>query len=309
MKLHTLAAGTLLLFCTAAALFAGGAKDTAADEQAVIRIASKPMTEQYILTEILKQLIEHDTDLTVEVTKGIGGGTTNIHPALLKGEFDLYPEYTGTAWAFIVGRTDIPADDQMYGTVWQELQKAYGELGLEWINLYGFENKFAIAVRNDAVQPHGITKLSQLAEISADLTFGANPDYYEKADGFTLLCDTYGLAFKETVDLDMGLKYTAIETGSVDAINAFTTDARLAVAPVTVLEDDRHMITDYYCGTIARTDTLEAHPELRAALAKMDGLITTEDMILMNAEVEINGKDEIDVAREFLSAKGLLNQR
>ena len=69
------------------------------------------------------------------------------------------------------------------------------------------------------------------------------------------------------------------------------------------------MITDYYCGTIARTDTLEAHPELRAALAKMDRLITTEDMIFMNAEVEINGKDEIDVAREFLSAKGLLNQR
>ena len=105
---------------------------------------------------------------------------------------------------------------------------------------------------------------------------------------------------------DMGLKYTAIENGSVDAINAFTTDARLAQAPVTTLEDDKHFVTNYYCGTVVRTDTLQKYPELRQTLEKMDGLISTEDMIYMNAEVEINGKDEISVARSFLTAKGLI---
>ena len=64
-----------------------------------IRIATKPMTEQYILGEMLAVLIEANTDLSVEITKGTGGGTTNIHPALVNGEFDLYPEYTSTAWA------------------------------------------------------------------------------------------------------------------------------------------------------------------------------------------------------------------
>ena len=70
----------------------------ACGEKETIKIASKPMTEQYILTEMLAQLIEDGTDYEVEITKGVGGGTTNIHPALLKGEFDLYPEYTRSAW-------------------------------------------------------------------------------------------------------------------------------------------------------------------------------------------------------------------
>ena len=59
------------------------------------------MTEQFILSEMLKQIIEEDTDLEVEITKGIGGGTSNIHPALVKGDFDMYPEYTGTGWSFV----------------------------------------------------------------------------------------------------------------------------------------------------------------------------------------------------------------
>ena len=75
-------------------LFAGVFSGCGKKEAGVIRIATKPMTEQFILSEMLAQLIEQDTDLTVEITKGIGGGTTNIHPALLKGDFDLYPEYT-----------------------------------------------------------------------------------------------------------------------------------------------------------------------------------------------------------------------
>lgn len=79
----------VLLVCMALSMAACG-------EKKVIKIASKPMTEQYILTEIIGQLIEAETDYEVEITKGIGGGTTNIHPALLKGEFDLYPEYTRT---------------------------------------------------------------------------------------------------------------------------------------------------------------------------------------------------------------------
>ena len=76
-----------------------------------LKIASKPMTEQYILTEIIAQLIEEETDYKVEITKGIGGGTTNIHPALLKGEFDLYPEYTRTAWLNVLKKEEMEKDD------------------------------------------------------------------------------------------------------------------------------------------------------------------------------------------------------
>ena len=86
-----------------------------------IKIATKPMTEQFILGEMIKLLIEDNTDLNVEITKGIGGGTSNIHPAIVKGDFDLYPEYTGTGWSFVLKEDGIPDDETLY----KELQEKY----------------------------------------------------------------------------------------------------------------------------------------------------------------------------------------
>ena len=71
-----------------------------------IQVATKPMTEQYVLGEMLKTLVEHDTDLAVELTQGVGGGVANIQPALMKGDFDLYPEYTGTGWNEVLKHDD-----------------------------------------------------------------------------------------------------------------------------------------------------------------------------------------------------------
>ena len=65
------------------------------------------MTEEFIIGEMLKQLIEDRTDLSVEITKGVGGGTSNIHPAMVKGDFDMYPEYTGTSWSFVLKKKEI----------------------------------------------------------------------------------------------------------------------------------------------------------------------------------------------------------
>ena len=104
-----------------------------------IKIATKPMTEQFILGEMIKLLIEDNTDLNVEITKGIGGGTSNIHPAIVKGDFDLYPEYTGTGWSFVLKEDGIPDDETLY----KELQEKYkNNYDLSWIGLYGFNNTF-----------------------------------------------------------------------------------------------------------------------------------------------------------------------
>ena len=90
-------------------------------EKGTIKIASKPMTEQYILTEIIAQLIEEETDYEVEITKGVGGGTTNIHPALVKGDFDLYPEYTRTAWLNVLKKEVMEKDDDaLYAQLQEE---------------------------------------------------------------------------------------------------------------------------------------------------------------------------------------------
>ena len=73
-----------------------------AKKQDTIHIATKPMTEQYILGEMLNILVKQDTDLNVELTQGVGGGTSNIESAMESGKFDIYPEYTGTGWNMVL---------------------------------------------------------------------------------------------------------------------------------------------------------------------------------------------------------------
>ena len=94
-----------------------------------IHIATKPMTEEFIIGEMLKQLIEDRTDLSVEITKGVGGGTSNIHPAMVKGDFDMYPEYTGTSWSFVLKKKEIPEHDILYKELVREYKQQYH---LEW---------------------------------------------------------------------------------------------------------------------------------------------------------------------------------
>ncbi len=186
-----------------------------------IKIATKPMTEQFILGEMLKLLIEENTDLKVEITKGIGGGTSNIHPAILKGDFDLYPEYTGTSWSFVLKEEGIPDDETLYN----ELKNKYNsEYDLSWIGLYGFNNTYGLVIRKDLAEQYNIKTYSDLAKYSKDFTFGAEYDFYEREDGFDALCKEYGMKFKKSVDLDIGLKYDAINSKEIDIMNVFTTD-------------------------------------------------------------------------------------
>lgn len=274
-------------------------------KQDTIKIATKPMTEQFILSEMLSILIEENTDLKVEITKGIGGGTGNIHPALIKGDFHMYPEYTGTAWSYVLKKEEIPDSDILY----KELQKEYEEkYDLKWVGAYGFNNTFGLGISKEVADKYSIKTYSDLAKYSSELNFGAEYDFYEREDGFDALCSTYGLKFKEHLDLDIGLKYEAIKSKKVDVINIFTTDGQLSVSDMIVLQDDKNFFPSYYCGTVVRKDILQKHSELEEMLMTMDGIISESEMAKLNYEVEGNGKDERTVAREFLISKGLIKK-
>lgn len=283
------------------------AENTAAASQAEkdpIEIATKPMTEQYILGEMLKILIEDSTDYTVNVTQGIGGGTSNIHPAMEAGEFDLYPEYTSSGYVMVLDHSASGVSDE---EIWETLQKEYHEkYGMAWVGLYGFNNTFAVAVRSDVAQQYNLKTTSDLAAVSGELVFGGNPDYIEREDGFGLLCETYGLEFKDVMDIDIGLKYQAMANGEIDVTNGFTTDAQLGSGDVVALEDDLKLQANYYCSTVVREDTLEEYPGLEEALMKMDGILTDTEMAELNYKLEIEGLDEHQIALDFLTEKGLI---
>lgn len=274
-------------------------------EKGTIKIASKPMTEQYILTEIIAQLIEEETDYEVEITKGVGGGTTNIHPALLKGEFDLYPEYTRTAWLNVLKKEEMEKDDD---ALYAQLQEGYGEMGLTWTGLYGFSNTYGLAVREETAKQYGLSTYSDLAAASGELVFGGNPDYIELETGFPRLCAAYNMNFKDTVQMEIALKYEALKNQEVDVINAFTTDAQLAANNLVLLTDDNVFFETFEAGTVVRKDALEKYPKLQGVLEKLNGLISEDEMQQMNYEVEVDGKEDKEVAREFLEKKGLVGK-
>lgn len=267
-----------------------------------IRVATKPMTEQYIMGEALDILIEQDTDLDVELTQGVGGGIANIMPAMEAGEFDLYPEYTGTAWNEGLGETGVYTEDQ-FATLAQRYQD---DFDMSWVGMYGFNNTYGLVVRREVAERYDLRTYSDLASVAPELTFGAEYDFFEREDGYDALCETYGLSFASTMDLDIGLKYQALDQDQIDVMVIFTTDGQLSTADAVVLEDDLGFFPSYLCGNIVRNEALEEHPELRDVLEKLEGTITDDDMARMNYEVEAEGAEPRDVAREYLAGAGLL---
>lgn len=270
-----------------------------------INIATKPMTEGYILGQMLIELIEQDTDLKVNITNGVGGGTSNIHPAIVKSEFDLYPEYTGTSWEAVL-KKEGSYDESKF----DELQKEYKEkYNLEYVNLYGFNNTYGLAVNKDIAEKYNLKTYSDLAKVSNNLIFGAEYDFFEREDGYKELQKVYNMNFKKQIDMDIGLKYQAMKDKKIDVTVIFTTDGQLAISDVVVLEDDKKMYPSYRAGTVIRSEILSEYPELKPVLEKLNNILDDKTMADLNYQVESEGKKPEDVAREYLQEKGLLEAR
>ena len=280
----------------------GGGTFFQSQSKDTIHIATKPMTEQYVLGEMLDLLIEQDTDLDVELTQGVGGGTSNIQPAMESGEFDLYPEYTGTAWNMVLKEEGVYTED-----LFDTMQQAYNDdYDMQWIGMYGFNNTYGLVVRREIAEQYDLHTYSDLSAAADQLVFGAEYDFFEREDGYDALCETYGLNFKETMDLDIGLKYQAINQGQIDVMVIFTTDGQLSASDVVVLEDDKQFYPSYLCGNVIRSEVLEEHPELEEVFQKLTGIISDRDMAEMNYAVETEGKEPGEVAEEFLAGHELL---
>ncbi len=269
-----------------------------------IKIAAKDFTEQYILGEILGAMVAEYTDLNVELKTGIAGGTSNIHPAIVKGQFDIYPEYTGTAWMTVLKKTDLPDNEKLFAELTEEYNSKYE---LNWVGLYGFNNAYGLAVLKETAEKYGINTYSDLAKHSSELIFGAGYEFFEREDGFEGLQQLYGLNFKDILEMNLSLKYNALQERQVDVITVYKTDGQMSNPVIFELEDDKEYFPAHICGTVVRNEILVKHPELKEALEKLSGAISNEEMAKMNAEVDLNKRNEKEVALEFLREKGLIH--
>lgn len=295
------------LMLAAGAVVLAGCGSGSGDETDPIVIGGKPWTEQYILPHILGQYIEANSDYTVEYEEGLGE-VSILTPALEQGDIDLYVEYTGTGLKDVLKQESEPG--QSSEEVLQLVREGYeAEYDATWLEPLGFENGYTLAFSKDS----GFTAAtySELAEISQsqDLSFGAPHPFYERqGDGYDDMITTYPFEFSATDSFDPAIMYEAVNSGDVDVIPAFTTDSRIGLFDLQTTEDDLSFFPKYDAAPVVRQETLEQYPELEDLLNELAGQINEEEMLAMNARVDVDQDKPEDVARDFLMEKGLIEE-
>ncbi len=271
-----------------AACFAGA---TAHAEDDVLRVGSKRFTEAYILAEVLAQTAAPHA--RTQVRQGLGN-TAIVFEALRSGNIDLYPDYLGTIDLEIL-RNPKP-------TSMEEIRTGLARWGLGIGVPLGFNNGYALAMRADEAKRLGIAKLSDLAG-HPQLRVGLSNEFIGRADGWPGLSAVYGLPHRPTA-VDHGIAYDALAGGQVDAIDIYTTDAKIASLGLVTLEDDRNYFPKYDAVLLYRLDLPRRFPQAWQAIGRLEGGIGERQMIAMNARAELDGRPFDAIAREFLAARG-----
>ena len=279
--------------------YAQNRQTSSAPQTGTVIIGTKNFTEQLILGELMAQMIEAKTPLRVERRFNLGG-TMICHGALVNGEIDLYAEYTGTGLTAILKAPTISDPE----TALHQVKKEYHErFGMRWLKPFGFNNTYAITVReNDAVQQQWHT-ISDLKDTASQLRAGFTAEFAERPDGYPGLSSVYDLEFLEVKDLDPAIMYQAIANREVDVICAFATDGRIATYDLTPLQDDHGFFPPYQAAPVVRQQCLTAHPEVGNALSLLGGMLDNATMQRLNFEVDGKKMSPADVAARFLKAK------
>lgn len=263
----------------------------------VIRIGSKEFSESFILGEIMAQRIEQETDLHVDRRYNLGG-TMICHEALVRGEIDLYPEYTGTSLTAIMKADVITDPDTSYAVVKDHYADAFN---LVYLEPFGFNNTWAITVRETDATTKGWSTISDLVAPAPDLRAGWPFEFSERPDGYVGLQQNYGLDFGSINDMAPDLVYRALAQGQVDVIACNATDGRIPAFDLVILDDDRNFFPPYYAAPVISGATLRAHPEIADALAPLAGILDNVTMQRLNYQVDEEKRTAAEVAREFLA--------
>ncbi|MBL0385658.1 glycine/betaine ABC transporter substrate-binding protein [Tumebacillus sp. ITR2] len=295
-------AGTLAV--SLAGLVTGCSAVTGSKASDEITVVGKNFTEQDIMANLVGLMLEKNTDLKVK-TKSYLGGTDVCFSAMKSGSADVYVEYTGTGLVNIMGEKVMSDSDAVYQKVKNEFPDKYK---IEWLNPIGFNNTYAIAVTQETAKQYNLKTVSDLKAHQGEIVFGTEQEFLDRDDGLKGMKSTYGLNFKDVKAMDPGLKYQALTSGKVQAIDAFTTDGQLAKNNLVLLADDQHFFPPYYAAPIVRSEVLKQHPEVGDVLNKLAGKIDEKQMAELNAEVDIEKKKAGDVAEHWLEEQGLVKK-
>ena len=335
--LHTISRRTVLKGAAAvpvAGLGLAAVARNAGAQGEPVKVGSKDFPEQFILANLMSQVLEANGIKTN--LDGVNlGGTGIAHKALTNGDIDVYMEYTGTAYTFdgIFGQTFPLSGDAASATpagtpaaastpaaggafsaadmvVYNYDVDAYGKLDLVMLDQTPFNDSQALGVMRQFSEDNNITTISQLAAWGNDnkITISAPVDFEDRADGLAGLKKTYGEGFEnaEVNGVDPGIKYDAFTSGDANVVLAFGTDAEIKQYDIVVLQDDKALFPPGHAAPVFRKAVIDAYPNIPDLLNPVMAKLTADAMIGMNTAVVTNGDDPADAAKQFLTSAGII---
>nr|WP_204543806.1 glycine betaine ABC transporter substrate-binding protein [Peribacillus deserti] len=271
-----------------------------------INIGAATYTETKIMAAVYKELIEDRTDIQVDITPDLLS-TSLILKALDRGDLDMSLMYSGMIYNnFFPVKTTTDREE-----VLSQAKKGFNKYyDMKWFDPLGFENTYALTVREDLAKQRGLEKISDLKKSEENMKFGVDSSWMERpTDGYPAFKKAYGVTFKRTYPMDVNLVYEAAASKKMDVVLAYSTDPRLLQYNLKTLKDDRKFFPPYDASILARNDTLKKHPELTEILNTLTGKIDEKTMTSLNYQVDIEHRSERDVAREYLVQQGLLDDK
>ena len=263
----------------------------------LLRVGSKNFTEQLVVGELWAAALEA-AGARVERRLNLGG-TLIAQQALLSGQIDLYPEYTGTGLGVVLKEGTEGTAEEVLARVREGYRRRFG---LEWLGPSGVDNGNVLLVTPATARRHGgLATLSDLARVASLLTLSAGSEFADRADGLPGLRRVYGMEFRRLRQFSaLGLRYAALRHGQADVVNGYATDWQIAAGGFVSLADDRALWPPYQLAAVARPQAVEAFPRLAEVLDGVNRRLDNAVMQRLNREVDGDGDEPREVAARFL---------
>ncbi len=278
---------------------------------AEIAVGSKNFSENIILGKMALILLKSAGADVLDFTNI--PGSASARQAHLTGDIDAMWEYTGTGWLVYLGEAKpIPDEKRQYEAV---KDADLEQNDLVWLPPAPMNNTYAFAITQESAEKYGITKMSEMKEVPvAERTFCVESEFQNRADGLPGALKTYdiplggnGTPEGNIQTYQTGAIYDATAKGECTFGEVFTTDGRIVALDLQVLEDDRQYFPKYNVSLVLREELSEQYPQIGDVIDPVAEKLTNEVLLDLNAEVDVQGREPVDVAYEWLQEEGFIS--
>ena len=278
----------------------------ASSSKGLIVVGSKDFTEQFILGQITVQALRNAGYQVDDSTNT--GGTAVAREALVNGDIDMYWEYTGTAWLTHLGHENAITNSQ---EAYQKVKAEDANNGLIWLDMAPFNNTYTLMMQKDTASKEGIQSISDLASYingGGDASLCTDQEFYARPDGFKGVEKLYGFTFTDAQVhlMDPGLTYKALKDGQCTTAMGFATDGRIAAFGFVNLKDDKNFFPVYNPAPVVRKEIMDKYPDIANILNPIAAKLTTDTMTQLNKSVDVDGKEPVQAACDFLTTNGFV---